>query len=114
MTVTRLLEEYLLDEDGRGDEPTGRFVRSYSSPEYEMQAEALKMCLDILDGVPEPGESTARIKWRMAQNELRACYAEIDMNDKEEALAKEWQAAPPPRPKTTNRAFPAFRKRLKK
>ena len=109
--VKKLLEEYLLDEDGRGDEPTGRFVRSYSSPEYEMQAEALKMCLDILDGVPEPGESTARIKWRMAKNELRACYAEIDMNDKEEALAQEWTTKEPKRWKQTRPGFPRVKGR---
>ena len=112
--MKKTLENYLLDRDERGDEPTGRFVRSYSSPELEMQAEALKMCLDILDGVPEPDDSTALIKWRMVRNELRGAYAEINMCDKEEKLAQEWKPAPAPRrSKTTDREFPAFRKREK-
>jgi len=106
-----MIEEYLLDTDERGDEPTGRFVRSYSSPELEMQAEALKMCLDILDGVPEPGESTALIKWRMVRTELRSAYAEINVCDKENEAKQRWESAPPKKWNTTNKGFPAPKRR---
>lgn len=92
MTVERILEEYLLEE--REDEPTVKFVRSYSSPTIEMQAEALKMCLDIIQNVPEPPEPTAKLTWRQAKQTLMSAYTEVNLCDKDEPR---WIPAPQPR-----------------
>lgn len=88
MSVDTLLDDYL--EEEREAEPTQRFVKSYSSPTIEMQAEATQMCLDILTNVPEPMEPTAKLLWRKSMEELISLKAEISLND------TEWKAAPRP------------------
>lgn len=87
-TLDNRLQEYI--EDERDDEPTVKFVKSYSSPTIETQAEAAKMCLDILNNVPEPAEPEARKLWKEAKNALVRVYTEVSLND------TEWQSAPPP------------------
>lgn len=85
--VDKHLEDYL-----DRDEPTVRVVRSHSSPTIEMQAEALTMCIDILNSVPEPIDATEKVLWKSAQQALRSAKTEITLND----VDSEWQPAPAP------------------
>lgn len=87
-TLDNKLQDYI--DDVRDDEPTQRVVKSYSSPTIEMQAEAAKMALDILENVPEPVEYTARLLWKEAKKALINVYTEVHFND------PEWVSAPPP------------------
>jgi hypothetical protein len=88
--VNNRLRDYL--DETRDDEPTVRFVKTHSSPTIEMQAEVSQMCLDILDSVPEPIDSTEKVLWKQAQQSLRALKKEIVTND----VDATWTPAPRP------------------
>ena len=108
--VDNRLQDYL--DETRDDEPTVRLVKTHSSPTIEMQAEVAQMCLDIMESVPEPVESTEKFLWKQAQQALGALKKEIVTND----VDATWKPAPMPSRsaqqsrKVTNKGFRIKRK----
>lgn len=82
-----ILKEYLDDFE---EDDTRRFVKKHSSPTIEMRIESLTMCLEILQSVPEPIDSTEKLLWRQSLAALGSCKTEISRND----VDSEWEAIP--------------------
>lgn len=60
---------------------TVRFTRSHSHPELQIRAEALNMCIQIMDSVSLPHSPAERSLWLKAMACLLDVLRETQMND---------------------------------